>query len=585
MHRLWPTLYHGAQRQYRCFPVCQQISCLMSSKAGDPPKPPDHLSQHTPAQHDTANGEDTVSTKFVPSSRPNTISSLPQLEDWVFRLLCNPQGHVPISEFHKALREVGLWENDPRLRETMANLRKLQESHSSFLDRESFSKCITENIVIIGRAFQSKFVIPKFSEFSSYVDKMYWSSVSRKGGKVADYIPQLARFSPDLWGVALCTVDGQRHSIGDSDKPFCLQSCVKPLVYATAVSELGAETVHGYVGTEPSGRPFNEIALNKYNQPFNPMINSGAILLCSLIKPEDHQADRFDHILKVLKAAAGDDFVGFSNTTFLSEKATGYRNFALAYYLKENKCFPPKTDLMEALDLYFQHCSVDITCESGAIIAATLANGGVCPLTGELVFHPDAVQHTLSLMHSCGMYDYSGQFAFQVGLPAKSGVSGGIMLVVPSVMGIMVWSPPLDSTGNSVRGLHFCKELVSTFNFHHYDNLKYKSKKLDPRRHRDESRSQQIIDILFAAYNGDVTALRRCVMLGMDMEVTDYDGRTALHIAAAEGHVQVVRFLLEKCGVRHDLQDRWGQVPLDDAVRFGHNKTEEILLKAKEESG
>ncbi|XP_019634899.1 PREDICTED: glutaminase kidney isoform, mitochondrial-like [Branchiostoma belcheri] len=576
MHRLWPALYHGALRQYRCFPVCQQTTYLMSSKAGDPTQPSD---DQTPSQNESANEGDTS----VSQSQVNT--SLPQLEDWVFRLLCNQQGRVPISEFQKALREVGLWENDPRLKETMVNMRKLQESHSSFLDRDTFSKCITENIVLIGRAFQSKFVIPKFSEFSSYINKMYWLSASHKKGKVADYIPQLARFSPDLWGVALCTVDGQRHSIGDSDKPFCLQSCVKPLVYATAVSELGDATVHRYVGTEPSGRPFNEIALNKYNQPFNPMINSGAILLCSLIKPEDHQADRFDHILRVLKAAAADEFVGFSNTTFLSEKATSYRNFALAYYLKENKCFPPKTDLMEALDLYLQHCSVEITCESGAVIAATLANGGVCPLTGELVFHPDAVQHTLSLMHSCGMYDYSGQFAFQVGLPAKSGVAGGIMLVVPSVMGIMCWSPPLDSTGNSVRGLHFCKELVSTFNFHHYDNLKYKSKKLDPRRHRDESRSQQIIDILFAAYNGDVTALRRCVMLDMDMEVTDYDGRTALHLAAAEGHVQVVRFLLEKCGVRHDLQDRWGQVPLDDAVRFGHKEAEEMLRKAGEQSG
>ncbi|KAI8498734.1 hypothetical protein Bbelb_231870 [Branchiostoma belcheri] len=579
MHRLWPALYHGALRQYRCFPVCQQTTYLMSSKAGDPTQPSDNLTEQTPSQNESANEGDTS----VSPSQVNT--SLPQLEDWVFRLLCNQQGRVPISEFQKALREVGLWENDPRLKETMVNMRKLQESHSSFLDRETFSKCITENIVLIGRAFQSKFVIPKFSEFSSYINKMYWLSASHKKGKVADYIPQLARFSPDLWGVALCTVDGQRHSIGDSDKPFCLQSCVKPLVYATAVSELGDATVHRYVGTEPSGRPFNEIALNKYNQPFNPMINSGAILLCSLIKPEDHQADRFDHILRVLKAAAADEFVGFSNTTFLSEKATSYRNFALAYYLKENKCFPPKTDLMEALDLYLQHCSVEITCESGAVIAATLANGGVCPLTGELVFHPDAVQHTLSLMHSCGMYDYSGQFAFQVGLPAKSGVAGGIMLVVPSVMGIMCWSPPLDSTGNSVRGLHFCKELVSTFNFHHYDNLKYKSKKLDPRRHRDESRSQQIIDILFAAYNGDVTALRRCVMLDMDMEVTDYDGRTALHLAAAEGHVQVVRFLLEKCGVRHDLQDRWGQVPLDDAVRFGHKEAEEMLRKAGEQSG
>ncbi|MEQ2218044.1 hypothetical protein XENOCAPTIV_028432 [Xenoophorus captivus] len=197
------------------------------------------------------------------------------------------------------------------------------------------------------------------------------------------------------------------------------------------------------------------------------------------------------------------------------------------------------------LDFYFQLCSIEVTCESASVMAATLANGGFCPITGERVLNPEAVRNTLSLMHSCGMYDFSGQFAFHVGLPAKSGVAGGILLVVPNVMGIMCWSPPLDKLGNSVRGIQFCTDLVSLCNFHNYDNLRHFAKKLDPRREGGDQRVglllhivKSVINLLFAAYTGDVSALRRFALSSMDMEQRDYDSRTALHVAAAEGETQ-----------------------------------------------
>ncbi|KAL7639023.1 UNVERIFIED_CONTAM: hypothetical protein RMT77_010557 [Armadillidium vulgare] len=225
---------------------------------------------------------------------------------------------------------------------------------------------------------------------------------------------------------------------------------------------------------------------------------------------------------------------------------------------------------------------MEVTAESVSVMAATLANGGICPITGEKVLQPNAVRDVLSLMHSCGMYDYSGQFAFKVGLPAKSGVCGAIMLVIPNVMGVCCWSPPLDSLGNSVRGIKFCERMVEVFNFHRYDNLRHAANKKDPRRQRYESRGRKVVSLLFSAAAGDVTALRRSALSGMDMEESDYDGRTALHLASIEGHIDAVNFLIHKCKVNPMSTDRWSRTPAQDAKAAGHTEIEEILIKAAE---
>lgn len=152
---------------------------------------------------------------------------------------------------------------------------------------------------------------------------------------------------------------------------------------------------------------------------------------------------------------------------------------------------------------------MEVTCESASTIAATLANGGICPMTNNQVITSSSVRDVLSLMHSCGMYDYSGQFAFNVGLPTKSGVSGSLMVVIPNVMGICCWSPPLDFYGNSVRGVQFCEELVSLFNFHQYDNLRHSPHKLDPRKRKTAYRNNDMSNVLFAATNGDLKEIKR----------------------------------------------------------------------------
>lgn len=199
------------------------------------------------------------------------------------------------------------------------------------------------------------------------------------------------------------------------------------------------------------------------------MINAGAIMVASLIRPELNLADRYDYIQNIYRKLTGGLYVGFNNSVYLSEREAADRNFALGHYMKENDCFPENTNLDSALEFYFQLCSLETKPDAHAVMAATLANGGICPITGEQVFKEDSVKHMLSLMLSCGMYDYSGQFAFKIGLPAKSGVSGAIIVVVPNVMGICIYSPRLDKLGNSARGLLFCDKLLSIFNFHHFD--------------------------------------------------------------------------------------------------------------------
>ncbi|XP_077780036.1 glutaminase liver isoform, mitochondrial isoform X2 [Podarcis muralis] len=509
---------------------------------------------------------------------------LPRLSDLLFYTVAEGQECISVHKFTSALQGTGLWTSDPRLRDCMNLLQQAAQEPSAggLLNRELFRRCVSSNIVLLTQAFRKKFVIPDFQEFTSHVEQIFESAKGLQEGKVANYIPQLAKCNPELWGVSLCTVDGQRYSMGHTKTQFCLQSCVKPLKYAVAVSELGTDRVHQYVGKEPSGLRYDTLSLNEEGIPHNPMVNAGAIVISSLIRMGCKKAEKFDYVLDYLKKMAGNEYVGFSNTTFQSEKETGDRNYAIGYYLKDKKCFPQGADMTAALDLYFQLCSVEVTCESGSVMAATLANGGICPITGECVLSDEAVRNTLSLMHSCGMYDFSGEFAFHVGLPAKSAVSGAILLVVPNVMGVMCLSPPLDKVGNSTRGIGFCQELVSLFNFHNYDNLLHCTRKMDPRREGIEVRvmtetNKTVVNLLFAAYSGDLSALRRFALSAMDMEQKDYDSRTALHVAAAEGHLEVVKFLVEACRVNPFVKDRWGNIALDDATQFNHLEVVKLL--------
>ncbi len=489
------------------------------------------------------------------------------------------QQELPLSTLFDALLEAGLRWNDPRLAESRKRMSALTEQHPhlSYLSREQFSEIIQPNVVLIEQALQGQLVIPDFQGFCSELAEIYRSTKANEKGKVADYIPQLARVNPEYYGVALCTTDGQRYALGDASTDFCVQSCCKPINYCVALESEGEERVHQHIGREPSGHSFNELKLNPEGRPHNPMINAGAVMACSLIRPDLSSPDRFDHMIEVWRRLAGGSKPGFSNPTYLSERRTADRNYALGYFMREKGAFPEGTDLAETLEFYFQCCSIEVTAESMALVAATLANGGICPTTGERIFRPDTVQKCLSLMYSCGMYDFSGEWAFSIGLPSKSGVAGAIFVVVPNVMGFCTWSPRLDTIGNSVRGVKFFQELVRRYNFHNYDNLVGGvTGKKDPRLSTVQRQSEAITELCWAASEGDLTAIRRLVARGTDLNQSDYDGRTALHLAASNGRENVVTYFIHQ-GVALSPHDRWGGTPLDDAHREGHAQVAALL--------
>ena len=478
------------------------------------------------------------------------------------------RGKISVGDLLDAFERTGLYRDDQRISETMASL-ATHGVHEE-LSYDEFVEIIRPNILLVEQALQGNVILPDFEDFCGLAEGIYLKTKEIGDGHVADYIPQLGRVDPELYGLALCTIDGQQFALGDHDTDFCVQSCCKPISYCLALEEHGEEMVHHYVGREPSGRNFNELTLNEDGRPHNPMINAGAIMCSSLISPQLDPAERFDLVLEKWQALGGNRKVNFNNSIYQSERQTGDRNYALGYYMRENRAFPEGTDLMQTLEFYFQCCSIETNVTAMATLAATLANGGVCPTTGERVLKTSNVRHCLSLMCSCGMYDFSGEFAFEVGLPAKSGVSGVLLVVVPNVMGVCVWAPRLDARGNSVRGIEFCKQLVQTFNFYNYDNLTGFSEKIDPRLNRIETKAQKVDQLIWAASKGDLGAVHRLIVRGYDQDAADYDGRTPLHLAAAEGREHVVRYFLEN-GVDVQGRDRWEGTALDDAHRSGHS--------------
>lgn len=489
-------------------------------------------------------------------------------------------GRLTRRDLVDALEYVGLSLRDPRLRAISEGM-----ARGVGMDVVAFCDRIRPSLHLVERALRGELIIPEFASFCREIREIYDGVARERGGEVADYIPQLARVDPEQFAVSICTVDGQRLDLGDSDVGFCVQSVCKPVNYCIALEEIGEDGVHRRVGREPSGRGFNELTLDLQGKPHNPLINAGAIACCAMIRPSASIADRFDHVVSVWRRLAAGRKPGFSNPTYLSERETADRNFALGYMMRERGVFPAGTDLVETLEFYFQCCSLEVDSEQMTTVAATLAHGGLNPLTGERVFAADTVRRCLSLMQSCGMYDFSGEFAFAIGLPAKSGVSGSVMLVVPNVMGVCIWSPRLDRHGNSVRAIQFCQKLVERFALHPFDDLTGLSSKRDPRRSNVAADIDQTAPLIWAASKGDLPAVQREIARGASPSAGDYDLRTPLHLAAAEGHRDVVRYLLAH-GADPVARDRFGHVPLDDARRHDHPEVVQILLRASpEDSG
>jgi glutaminase len=490
--------------------------------------------------------------------------------EYLFKSLdMHNEGVVSKHTLLNRLQRTGILVDDPRIAPLIKVLMEDTNEYTK-MSFEVFANLIKNHSILVQKSLQGNLMIPDFADFCASLTSIFDQVKLEKGGAVASYIPQLAKIDPDKFGMAICTVDGQRFALGDSAEHFSTQSISKTVSYCLALEEFGEDFVHEHVGREPSGSSFNAITLDSKNRPHNPMINAGAIMSCSMIMPASKPAERFDYVLSAWERLSSPSKPIFNNAVYLSEKQTADRNFALTYFMSDKKTFPPNSNLAETLDLYFQCCSIELTCEGMATVAATLAKGGIHPLTGQKIFDVNTVKNCLSLMNSCGMYDFSGEFAFTVGLPAKSGVGGGLMIVIPKVMGLCIWSPPLDSTGNSYKGVRFCDQLVKRFNFHNYDSLTAgDSLKTDPRKNSIELKLNQIVALCWAAAQGDISEMQQLMAIGVDLNESDYDGRTPLHLAASEGQSDAVRFLV-KHGAIVDAKDRWGNTALDDAIRGNH---------------
>lgn len=298
---------------------------------------------------------------------------------------------------------------------------------------------------------------------TAFLDVVHDRLMHDRRGDVADYIPELAAVDPDLFGIALCGLNGRVYESGDTDHAFTIQSVSKPFVYSLALDDIGMDAVHQRVGAEPSGEAFNSVKLEpSTGRPPNPMVNAGAIVTTALVAGET-AADRFDRIRNRLGAFAGRE-LDMDIAVYESEQESGDRNRALAYLMRSAGSLIASVD--ETLDVYFRQCSLLVTSRDLAVMAATLANGGVNPITGVRVTSSETCQHVMTIMATCGMYDYAGEWLLRAGLPAKSGVAGGLVAASPGEFGLGLYSPRLDHSGSSVRSVAAAQRLAKRFGLH-----------------------------------------------------------------------------------------------------------------------
>jgi len=304
--------------------------------------------------------------------------------------------------------------------------------------------------------------LPGHTHLRKTLDRLHKKHSECHEGNVATYIPELAKANPDHFGVAVVGVDGGIYEAGETSAEFTIQSISKAFVFGLAVETHGRDAVLKRVGVEPSGDAFNSLELRSSRKPFNPMINAGAITDTGMVTGASVK-ERMNKILRLLSDAAGRE-LRVDEGVYRSEKETGHRNRAIGHLLKNVDLIDGEVE--EVLDLYFQQCSVLLNARDLATMGATLANLGTNPVTGKEVLSFDSVRDVLSVMFTCGMYDFAGEWAFRVGIPAKSGVGGGILAVINRQLGIGTYSPRLDSMGNSVRGIRLCTDLAEEMGLH-----------------------------------------------------------------------------------------------------------------------
>ena len=304
---------------------------------------------------------------------------------------------------------------------------------------------------------------PTPSPIQAYLEQLHARFAGLDSGQVASYIPELAKADPAAFGIVIATVDGHVYEVGATRQAFTIQSISKPLVYGVALEDRGEDRVRQAIGVEPTGDAFNSISLEPgTGRPLNPMINAGAIATSSLVAGPTREA-RLARVVDAISAYAGRP-LAIDDAVFESERSTGHRNRAIGHMLRNYNIIEDDPDA--ALELYFKQCAVQIDCRDLALIGATLANSGVNPATGQRAVKSDFIGPILAVMTTCGVYDFTGEWVYRVGMPAKSGVGGGIVAVLPGQLGIGIYSPALDERGNSVRGVKACEAISADLGLH-----------------------------------------------------------------------------------------------------------------------
>lgn len=376
---------------------------------------------------------------------------------WTWRLL-------------QELRNHGLDEHDPRIVRVFDVTRAgFEPGQPDWVDFPQFASLVSEPV--IRRALEGELVVPDFQDLAARMTRIYDDVLPDRSGRVAQYIPTLRDADPERFGLVVVTRDGQTLALGDVDVPFSVQSISKAFAYAAALELHGPDVVNGWVDREQSGGPFNDkrLSLDATGKPRNPMINAGAIAIDAMIRPGDDESARYRHLHDTWTRSTAGLAPGFDTATFLAERQEGDGNFALAHLMRDSRMLMGDPDARAAAEFYFRVCSMEVDARRLGLAAATLANDGVAPWTGEQVFSARTVRQTKSLMASSGMYDGSGRFADEVGLPAKSGVSGGVIMLAPD-FAVATFSPRLDAEGNSVRGVEVCRRVSEEFRLHPHES-------------------------------------------------------------------------------------------------------------------
>lgn len=510
------------------------------------------------------------------AKQPKQIQKMDVVERIFNALDTESRGFIVKKALLQALHDRGILQDDVRIRQTVEGLKKYGEKDR--LTPGIFRTLVGPHITLIEKTLTGGLVIPDFKNFASFITNIYNRTLQNTSGNVSNDIPELASVDPENYALSVCTIDGQRFNVGNHTTPYLARSTANVFNYCLALQELGEKSVHERVGRTTKERGFDYLMLNQEGLPHNPLTGPGALMIGSMVGANMKSEARLSLVKKKWGSLAGGMSPGYSKRAFASEKRIADSDRALAYYMVQKGLFKKGADIDQHLEFLWSCSALETTTEAQAIMAATLANAGVCPTNEQEVLSPSTARNCLAVMLMAGMKDYSSEYAFSVGLPAASGSSGVVLICIPDVMGIAVWSPRIDRNGNSRKGIDFSHKLVERFNFHNFDSAIKNINKIDPRLKKNETKMKGVMAITSAASIGDLDELQRLYSAGADLNEGEYDKRTGLHLAASEGHLEAVKFLVAK-GVDINPKDRWGGTPLADAKRGNFKHVVAFLKK------